>query len=90
MECPFCGAELDYNDYYGWGIPSREDFRKIGYIYRCPNFEGFETNEEALEYAKNIPENERVSVEEITCDSADFNGLFYTDEHDELHEGYPC
>lgn len=31
----------------------------------------------------------REGVEEI-CDSSCFNGFFYTDKQENLHEGYPC
>ena len=36
-ECPDCGQELKYDDYFGLGIPGREGFRKTGDIYQCDN-----------------------------------------------------
>lgn len=37
MECEHCEEELTWEDYYGMGIPGRENFEKIGDIYRCDN-----------------------------------------------------
>lgn len=83
MECPYCGAELIYDDYYGTGrqeyfygtagngIYYPSTFKKLGDIYKCPNRDGFEDSDEC-------------------CESAEFNGFFYTDEREDLHEGYPC
>ena len=39
MKCPYCGEELEYHDYYGNGIPGRNDFKKIGDIFKCENEE---------------------------------------------------
>lgn len=61
MECPYCEMELTIWDYYGLGIPGREDFRKIGDIFKCQNEE---------------------------CEACD--STFYTDEREELYEGFPC
>lgn len=61
MECPYCEGELRYHDYYGLGIPMREDFKKLGDIYMCDNEE---------------------------CEA--YQEHFYTDQNDELREGYPC
>ena len=61
MECPYCGAELIYDDYYGMGrqesyygtsgngIHYPSTFIKLGDIYKCPNSEGFEDSEECCE-----------------------------------------
>ena len=45
MDCPYCEEELNYEDYYGRGIPGREGFEKIGDIYRCDS-EGCEMYQE--------------------------------------------
>lgn len=37
MECPYCGEELTCDDYYGIGNPMRNDFKKLGDIYKCQN-----------------------------------------------------
>ncbi|KAB7635255.1 hypothetical protein [Bacillus sp. B3-WWTP-C-10-D-3] len=95
MDCPYCGAELEYHDYYYRGIYGTETYEKLGDIYKCPNFEGFEDGEDAKKYAE---ENELeigegkdfATIEEVCCQSADWNGNFYTDAQDELYEGYPC
>lgn len=47
MECPYCERELNLHDYYGIGIPTRSDFRKIGDIYKCDN-EDCETYQECF------------------------------------------
>jgi hypothetical protein len=36
MECPYCGLELIFEDYYGRGL-SEHAFEKLGDIYRCNN-----------------------------------------------------
>lgn len=83
MECPYCGAELICDDYYGTGTQEHfygtaangiyypSTFKKLGDIYKCPNTDGFEDSDEC-------------------CESAVFNGYFYTDERENLYEGYPC
>ena len=90
MECPYCGAELDYEDSYGNRdyIIHGDTNGKVGNIYRCPNFEGFEHTLDAIEYAGyngivDYPAN-------IVCESVEFNGFFHTDQCDNLYEGYPC
>lgn len=35
MECPYCGTELVYEDYYGRILP-HQDGAIVGYIYYCP------------------------------------------------------
>lgn len=86
--CPYCDAELVYEDSYGrFSGGSMVD--KRGEIFRCPNHQGFTSLEEAKAYdASATPEN----WEEITCGSSVHyvSGSFYTDSRDNLHEGYPC
>lgn len=36
MECPCCGAELVYEDYFG-RICAHQDGKVLGDIYSCPN-----------------------------------------------------
>jgi hypothetical protein len=36
MECPYCGEELTYDDYFG-RIASCQDGKVIGDIYECHN-----------------------------------------------------
>lgn len=95
MNCPYCGAELDYHDYYG-----NKDFiiygigKKSGDIYKCPNYERFSDLDEAQEYLDKTGQTLEsigvTSLEEVVCDSYMFNGNFYTDQRDNLYEGYPC
>lgn len=93
MECPYCGCELEWEDSYGNNnyIIYGDENGKSGDIYRCPNHEGFETKEEAIEYAaeNNIEYDTWV---DIVCDSSCHNvsGSFYTDKQGNLYEGYPC
>ena len=42
MECPYCGEELDLEDYFG-RIAAHQDGKVLGDIYKCPN--GAEQNE---------------------------------------------
>ena len=94
MECPYCGKELVYHDWYGRKIPGEHywilpTWQKEGDIFKCPNYDGFEDKEEAIKYAEenNIQFEE---WEEICCDSAFFNGFFYEDRAGRVGEGYPC
>lgn len=101
MECPYCGAELIWDDTYGTGRPEYysgtaacglhypSTWHKLGDIYKCPNCDGFDNEDEAITYAKenNIRYD---NWEDIVCESNCFNGDFYTDEQENLHEGYPC
>ncbi len=102
MECPYCNAELVWEDSYGTAeyiIYGNENY-KFGDIYKCPNRDGFETQEEVLEYfdmteeelPKYLTNHGLDSWEEISCDSCMFSvsGSFYTDKQGNLHEGYPC
>ncbi|MEK6832735.1 MAG: hypothetical protein AABY32_01695 [Nanoarchaeota archaeon] len=41
IDCPICGAELEYTDYYG-RLFGHQDGKKLGEIYKCPN--GVEQN----------------------------------------------
>jgi hypothetical protein len=96
MECPYCGAELRYQDYYGkrqfadhYYLYPQSWIEKEGYIYQCPNSFSFDTEEEAIKYAKEHDITFE-DWEDIVCDSANFNGHFHTDMQDNLYEGYPC
>ena len=52
MECPNCGGEL--LDEGAWGyLASHQSGEVLGRTYRCPNHEGFETEELAKEFLKN-------------------------------------
>ena len=93
--CPYCDAGLTYDCEYGY-LGSNQKYDIEGYIYKCPNSEGFNSEEEANEYLNHIGETiESIGVEsweELTCHSSVFHvcGSFYTDKYGELHEGYPC
>lgn len=101
MECPYCGAELVWEDSYNSGFPESwsgtagnglhypSTYKKLGDIFRCPNFEGFEDLEEAREYQKEYGQDDS-ALEDIICNSSIFNGFFYTDLYGSLYEGYPC
>lgn len=92
MECTYCGSELVWEDSYGnkeyiiYGTSP-----KSGDIYRCTNHEGFDDELEATHYA-HLNGVEYDDWEEICCDSSCHNvsGSFYTDNQDNLYEGYPC
>ena len=55
MECPYCGAELELEDSYGTKeyIIYGDEKYKSGDIYRCPNAEGFDKIEDAIQYILN-------------------------------------
>jgi hypothetical protein len=105
MECPCCGAELEYCDYYGkkkyaehyWLYP-RSWIEKTGDIYKCPNSDGFKCVDDVLEYVDGneddleeyLSQHGIIGWDEVVCESCDFNGFFYTDKQGNLHEGYPC
>ena len=38
MECPYCGIELEYEDYFGRYL-GNDNWDKKGEIYKCPNEE---------------------------------------------------
>lgn len=94
MECPICNAELEDKGAYGY-LASHQSGEILGYTYKCPNSEGFESKEEAMQFLEISNQTmESIGVaewEEITCDSSMFSvcGSFYTDKQDNLHEGYP-
>lgn len=91
MECIYCQAELLHYDSYGnreyviYGNPDG----KVGEIYKCNNSEGFENECDAVAYAeeRNIDYDK---WEDLCCESSVSGGYFYTDRHENLHEGYPC
>lgn len=92
-KCPYCGAELVYSDWYFRGNYSSGNYEKLGDIFHCPNREGFEYIEEAKDYVNYAELKEGVdydNLEELCCNSDNFNGTFYTDTQGNLHEGYPC
>lgn len=90
MECPYCGAELTYVDYYGrrkfaehyWIYP-QSWIEKIGDTYKCPNTEGFDNEEEKENFI--IYNNAEDLGEDTVC----LGDSFYTDERNDLHEGRP-
>ena len=78
--------------YYGTaanGLYYPSTWEQLGIIYQCPNIDGFEPKEDAILYAdeNNIEYND---WRDIICNSSCFNGYFYSDKNEELHEGYPC
>ena len=95
MECPYCDSLLEYESEYGYLAPHQTG-EVLGYIYKCPKSEGFDSEEEANEYLNHIGETiESIGVEsweELTCHSSVFHvcGSFYTDKYGALHECYPC
>lgn len=96
-ECPYCNAELVYEDTWGVGAYWIQDNNPEGDIYRCPNHGGFDEEECAIEYLKkgksycNFFEC-NFTWEDVCCESWNHNvsGTFYTDRSGELKEGYPC
>lgn len=95
MECPICGSKLIDGGAYGF-LASHQSGEVLGHTYRCPNHEGFESEELAndfLERTERTLEDLGVtSWEEISCDSSmnSVSGSFYTDKQGNLHEGDPC
>lgn len=103
MECIYCGAELELYDSYGNRdyICYGDSTGKRGDIYKCPNHNGFEFIEDAMAYIdvnemhqleEYLKSNNMESWGEIACDSSchSVSGSFYTDNQENLHEGYPC
>ncbi len=95
MECEYCGADLEDEGAYGY-LAQHQSGEVLGRIYRCPNYDGFETKEEAYEY---LSETEQTleslglsSWETLTCEIGvhSFYGTFHTDSNGNLHNGYPC
>lgn len=74
----------------GYYSEPSSNYKVLGEIYKCPNSEGFQDEDEAIEYAKNNG-IEFTDPSEIVCDSNSHrvSGSFYT-ENNELKEGYPC
>lgn len=94
MECPYCGSELEHHDTYFKGY-NHTDANKLGDIFKCPNNEGFQNEEEARAYEAEALSGDETPAEdwtEIVCNSAchHVSGSFYTDPQENLHEGYPC
>lgn len=95
MECPICGSDLQDEGPYGY-LASHQSGEVLGHTYRCPNHEGFESEELANVFLKSTERTmEDIGVtswDEITCDSSmhSVSGSFYTDKQDNLHDGYPC
>lgn len=102
MECPYCGAELNCEDSYGtkeFIIYGNENY-KNGDIYRCLNHNGFETEEDVMNYLEMdkqelddfLKDADFESWEDVACESSchSVSGSFYTDRQDNLYEGYPC
>ncbi len=85
--CPHCDSPLETKSAYG-----RKGEPATGIIYKCPNAEGFETEEEAREYETLFNGGPSEDWQDIACDSANSHviGSFYTDKHGAMHEGYPC
>lgn len=52
MECPYCGEELIWEDYFG-RIAAHQDGKVLGDIYRCPN--GQEESEICESSMFNVP-----------------------------------
>ena len=102
MECPYCGAELEWEDSYGNAeyIIYSNIKGKFGDIYKCPNHQGFKTPEDVLEFIDGNDDDLEeycryhgiFGWDEVICDSSMHNvsGSFYTDKQGNLHEGYPC
>jgi len=86
------GGYVNGGEPYPIGYYSKpsSNYKELGDIYHCPNSDGFEDVEEAIEYAKNN-DIEYTEPSEIICESSchRVSGSFYT-ENDELKEGYPC
>lgn len=95
MECPYCHHELRYDGPYG-RFAAHQDEKKMGEIYRCPNHEGFESEEDAMKYleseGRTLESEGYSSWEEAACWSSthSVSGSFYTDLNENLHDGYPC
>lgn len=94
MNCPNCNAELIDEGVYG-RLCAHQDGKVLGTIYRCPNHQGFETEEAALDYITET--NQSIDEfgdgwEDISCASSmhSASGAFYTNTTEQLIEGYPC
>lgn len=101
-ECPYCNAELIWEDSFGVGnITAQEKYgygwNKIGNIYRCPNHEGFQHESEAMEYlnesATTFSDLGIISWEEMVCESNVhhvYGSFYYYGDGGDLNCGYPC
>jgi hypothetical protein len=95
MNCPYCNSDLNDEGVYGF-LASHQSGEILGRTYRCPNHEGFETEEKVQEFLQlNNTTLEDLGVEtweEASCDSSmhSVSGCFYTDKQENLHNGYPC
>src|ERR1017187_8897416 len=87
MECTYCGAELE--DQGPWGyLALHQSGEVLGRVYKCPNSEGFQSDDEAKMYIGEY----KTPLEDAVCESGlhRVSGCFYTDKNDNLHTGYPC
>lgn len=49
MKCPYCNEELD--DCGAWGfLAQHQSGEVLGHTFKCPNSDGFNTKEEAINY----------------------------------------
>lgn len=96
MECPNCGTELRFLSSFGNGayIIYGDQSGKVGDIYECPSSDGFEDDELASSYLENIGESlDSLGVDslgEVSCENAQGNRHYYTDQSGSLREGHPC
>ncbi|CAH9014760.1 conserved hypothetical protein [Vibrio phage 501E54-1] len=95
-ECIYCGAELEHHDTWGIGAYWQRENKPEGEVYRCPNHEGFEDCESAVNwyigYYDEHPDQQLEDWTQISCESITHHvsGMFYTDRSGDLKEGYPC
>jgi len=95
MECIYCEHELTHQDTWGF-LAAHQSGEVKGQIYSCLNADGFDTEEDVIEYLgkteQTMEELECDTWEDVKCDSSmhHVSGSFYTDKQDNLHEGYPC
>lgn len=95
MDCPYCNARLIDDGVYGY-LCAHQSGEVLGTIYKCPNRDGFDSDEEAQEYLnfseQTLEDLGLDSLGEVSCDSSmhHVSGSFYTDKQDNLHNGYPC
>lgn len=95
MECPYCNADLIHHDSFGSRdyINGNDRNGKRGDIYKCPSGEGFNSEEECLEYLKsnNLSIVDYSDWTEVVCENQHGNSYYYTYANsDDLKEGYPC
>lgn len=96
-ECSYCNSELEHHDTWGVGVYWMRENKPEGEIFKCPNAEGFEDEETAIEYLKQEGGYDEMFIkhcswEDIVCESNchHVSGSFYTDRSGDLKEGYPC